>query len=170
MYVKRVIAGVSGSAGSLQALRYATEMAIHHDAALVPVLAWIPPGGDLADRRFPSPELREAWLRAAWEQLWGAVDLGIGGPPDGLGFTPQAVRGEPGQVLTQAAALPGMSLSSGPAVTVPFAGCWPPRSAGIASAMPSVPLSPCRRPRSRPRLMACAAGSRDTGSSRPATA
>ena len=55
MYVRRVIAGVSGSAGSLQALRYAAEMARQMMQLLAPVLAWMPPGGELADRRYPSP-------------------------------------------------------------------------------------------------------------------
>ena len=113
MYVQRVITGLSGSAGSLQALRYATEMARHHDAALVPVLAWVPPGGEVADRRFPCPELREAWTRAGWERLWRAVELAIGGRPAGLQFLPQVVRGDPGQVLTQTAAEPGDVLVIG---------------------------------------------------------
>ena len=113
MYVQRVITGVSGSAGSLQALRYATEMARHHDAALMPVLAWVPPGGEMADRRCPCRELREAWTRAGWERLWCAVELAIGGPPTGLQFLPRVVRGDPGQVLTQTAAEPGDVLVIG---------------------------------------------------------
>jgi nucleotide-binding universal stress UspA family protein len=55
----RVITGVSGSPGSLRALRYAAEVAGRHGAVLLPVLAWTPPGGELADRRFPSPYLRQ---------------------------------------------------------------------------------------------------------------
>lgn len=113
MYVHRVIAGLSGSAGSLQALRYATEMARHHDAALMPVLAWVPPGGEVADRRFPCRELREAWTEAGWERLWRAVGLAIGGPPTGLQFLPRVVRGEPGQVLTLIATEPGDVLVIG---------------------------------------------------------
>lgn len=113
MYVRRVITGLSGSAGSLQALRYATEMAGYHEAALVPVLAWIPPGGEVADRRHPCPQLRDEWNRAAWERFWRAVELGIGGPPDGLGFMPQVVKGEPGLALTQIAAQPGDVLVIG---------------------------------------------------------
>src|SRR5258708_13009839 len=61
VYVQRIITGLSGSAGSLQALRYATELARHHDAALIPVLAWVPPAGQMPDRRFPSPDLRDVW-------------------------------------------------------------------------------------------------------------
>ena len=51
--IRRVIVGASGSPASLQALRYAEEMARASDALLIPVLAWVPPGGDLADRRAP---------------------------------------------------------------------------------------------------------------------
>ena len=107
MFVRRVVVGVSGSAGSLQALRYATEMARNDKAVLAPVLAWIPPGGDLADRRSPCPPLREAWKQAAWGRLWKAVDLAIGGPPADLDFTPVAVRGDAGLVLTSVASQPG---------------------------------------------------------------
>lgn len=51
--IRRVIVGASGSPASLQALRYAEELARANDALLIPVLAWVPPGGDLADRRAP---------------------------------------------------------------------------------------------------------------------
>src|SRR6266487_6771990 len=59
--VRRVFAGVSGSPGSLQALRYAAGLARLHDSALIPVHAWMPPGGDLADRGGPSIYLRQVW-------------------------------------------------------------------------------------------------------------
>jgi nucleotide-binding universal stress UspA family protein len=107
VFVRRVVVGVSGSARSLQALRYATEMARTDNAVLAPVLAWTPPGGDLADRRNPCPPLREIWKQAAWGRLWKAVDLAIGGPPDDLNFTPAVVRGDPGMVLTEVARQPG---------------------------------------------------------------
>ena len=113
MHARRVIAGVSGSAGSLQALRYATEMARTESAVLVPVLAWTPPGGELADRRAPNPQLRSAWTQAAWERLWRAIDLAIGGPPADLAFTPQIGRGPAGQVLTDAATQPNDILVIG---------------------------------------------------------
>jgi hypothetical protein len=57
--IRRVIVGASGSPASLQALRYAEEPARTHDALLLPVLAWVPPGGDLADRRAPA----SWWIR-----------------------------------------------------------------------------------------------------------
>jgi nucleotide-binding universal stress UspA family protein len=100
VYVDRVVVGVSGSPGSLQALRYAAAMARSHDAALVPVLAWTPPGGDLADRRYPCAEMRAAWKQAAWDRLWQAVGLAFGGAPDDVKFAPQIVRGDAGEALT----------------------------------------------------------------------
>lgn len=113
MLVRRIIAGVSGSPGSLQALRYAAEMARNDQALLAPVLAWMPPGGDLADRQHPSQPLRAAWKQSAWDRLWRAVDLAIGGPPADLDFSPKAVRGDAGQVLTELAAEPGDVLVIG---------------------------------------------------------
>jgi nucleotide-binding universal stress UspA family protein len=113
VYVRRVVVGVSGSAGSLQALRYAAELARYHNATLVPVLAWLPPGGDVADRRCPNQYLRATWKQAAWERLWHAVELAVGGPPEDVGFVPEVMRGEPGDVLTQVAGQPGDVLVIG---------------------------------------------------------
>ena len=113
MYVRRVIAGVSGSAGSLQALRYAAEMARSEHSVLAPVLAWVPPGGELADRRFPCPQLRAAWAEAAADRLRTAIELAIGGPPADIPFCPEVVRGEAGEVLTFLAAEPGDVLVIG---------------------------------------------------------
>jgi len=103
MYVGRVVVGVSGSPGSLGALRYAAEMARSENAILTPVLAWTPPGGDVADRRCPNPYLRAVWKQAAWDRLWRAVDLALGGPPADITFSPEVVRGEPGRVLARVA-------------------------------------------------------------------
>jgi nucleotide-binding universal stress UspA family protein len=103
MYVGRVVVGVSGSAGSLGALRYAAEMARAQRSPLIPVHAWTPPGGEVADRRYPSPYLRTIWKQAAWDRLWQAVDLAFGGPPEDIDFTPEVVRGQPGEVLAHVA-------------------------------------------------------------------
>src|SRR5207245_7123539 len=54
--IRRVIVGASGSPGSLRALRRAEDLARHSVATLTPVLAWIPPGGELASTQ-PSPDL-----------------------------------------------------------------------------------------------------------------
>jgi hypothetical protein len=45
--VCRIFAGISGSPGSVHALRHAAGLARRHDAVLVPLLAWVPPGGNL---------------------------------------------------------------------------------------------------------------------------
>ncbi len=110
---QRFVVGVSGSAESLQALRYAAELARGDGAALVPVLAWMPPGGDLADRHYPSPELRRVWREAARDRLRRAIDLAIGGPPADVTFSPEVIRGEAGHVLTEVAAQPGDVLVIG---------------------------------------------------------
>jgi nucleotide-binding universal stress UspA family protein len=97
--VRRIIVGVGGSPGSLQALRHAADLARVHDVPLVPVLAWTPPGGDLADRSHPSPYLREIWRDAAWQRLCGAIDLALGGVPADICLESDVVRGDPGDVL-----------------------------------------------------------------------
>lgn len=111
--VRRVIAGVSGSPGSLQAMRYAADMARAHDATLVPVLAWMPPGGEFADRSHPSPYLRQLWLQAAWHRLWHALELALGGIPADVSCDPQVLRGEAGNVLVGVASRDGDVLVLG---------------------------------------------------------
>jgi len=111
---RRIIIGTSGSPGSLQALRYAAGLAREDDATLIPVLAWLPPGGDMADRRAPSSHLRQIWKDAAWLQLWTALDSAWGGgAPAGRPAEPLVHRGEPGQVLVAAASQPGDLLVVG---------------------------------------------------------
>jgi nucleotide-binding universal stress UspA family protein len=104
--VRRIIVGVSGSPGSLQALRHAADLARQYRAALVPIHAWTPPGGDLADRSHPSPYLRQFWSDAAWQRLWNALDLAFGGVPDDVTVQPEVLRGETGRVLVNAANQP----------------------------------------------------------------
>ena len=111
---RRIIIGTSGSPGSLQALRYAAGVAQEHDATLVPVLAWLPPGGDLADRRHPSGFLRQIWRDDAWLRMWTALEMAWGGiAPAGRLAEPRVVRGEPGEVLVAAACDPGDLLVVG---------------------------------------------------------
>ncbi len=113
MSARRIVVGVSGSAGSLQALRYAAELARADGAVLAPVLAWTPPGGDMADRHYPSRELRRVWIQAASDRLWRAIELAFGGPPADIAFSPEVIRGDAGHVLTEAAAQPGDVLVIG---------------------------------------------------------
>jgi nucleotide-binding universal stress UspA family protein len=99
----RVVVGVSGSPGSIRALRYAANVAHGGDLPLVAVLAWVPPGGDLADRRAPSPYLREIWKRAAGDRLRNAIAAAWGGVPLDLGIHQVVARGPAGAVLVNMA-------------------------------------------------------------------
>jgi len=107
--VRRVIVGASGSPAGLQALRQAADLARHHDAVLVPVLAWVPPDS----ARLPWPELRAIWKDDAWQRLWQALDTALGGLPAGITTQPVALRGKPGSVLTGVARQPGDVLVIG---------------------------------------------------------
>lgn len=109
----RVIAGVSGSPRNLQVLRYAAVLARGQDATLIPVLAWVPPGGDLADRRQPSGYLRRIWVEEAQRRLHDALDAALGGLPEDVATEPTVVRGEAGPVLVGAASHPGDLLVIG---------------------------------------------------------
>jgi nucleotide-binding universal stress UspA family protein len=104
--VRRIIVGVSGSPGSLQALRHAAGLARMYQAPLVTVLAWVPPGGDLADRSHPSPYLRRLWRDAAWQRLWHAIELALGGIPEDVAFESDVQRGDPGHILVSFACHP----------------------------------------------------------------
>ena len=66
---------------------------------MVPILAWVPPGGDLADRSHPSAYLRSLWRDAAWQRLWGAIHLAFGRVPEDVAFEADVIRGESGRVL-----------------------------------------------------------------------
>ena len=99
--VHRIIVGAGGSPGSLRALRYAQHLARDFDATLVPVLAWLPPCGDLADRRTPNEELRRIWAQDAHQQLQDTLNLDWGRPPADLPVQPVVRRGQPGLVLAE---------------------------------------------------------------------
>jgi nucleotide-binding universal stress UspA family protein len=103
----RVIAGVSGSPGSIRALRHAAEVALQRGARLVPVLAWTPPGGDLADRQYPSAHLRQLWREAAADRLREAIDRAFGGMPADLPVDAAVIRGPASRVLVAVAGQPG---------------------------------------------------------------
>src|ERR1700746_1949706 len=96
---RRIIIGANGSPDSIRALRYAEDLARFSDATLVPVIAWTPPGGEMAARRAPSAELRRVWAAVAKQRLRDAMDAAWGGLPDGLDVRALIGRGEPGPVL-----------------------------------------------------------------------
>jgi nucleotide-binding universal stress UspA family protein len=100
---QRVIVGVTGSVGNLQALRRAMAEARLRGTALVAVHAWLPPGGEMADRRFSVPELRQVWHDAAWRRVWDAFDAAFGGVPADTEVEVLVTRGEPGRVLVRTA-------------------------------------------------------------------
>jgi nucleotide-binding universal stress UspA family protein len=99
---RRVIVGVTGSIGNLQALRTAAAEARRREAALVAVHAWVPPGGELAERRFSVPELRQVWQDAAWRRLCDAFDAALGGLPSDLPMELVVMRGDAGRILVLA--------------------------------------------------------------------
>jgi len=99
----RLVVGVSGSPGSLCAFRYALCVAHTYGVPLVAVLAWVPPGGNMAERRFPSPELRRLWADAAGNKLADALNAACGALPDSLAIRRVIVRGETGPALVNIA-------------------------------------------------------------------
>ncbi|WP_327071056.1 universal stress protein [Kitasatospora sp. NBC_01250] len=102
--VRQVVVGVDGSAGSLAALRLGAEEAERHGVPLRPVLALVPPGGEAAEARWPSPpEYRRIWLEAAGNTLAEACARALGERTDGLEVEPEVVRGSPGPVLVDCA-------------------------------------------------------------------
>ena len=113
--IDRVIVGASGSPGSLRALRYAEVEARAHDALLIPVIAWLPPGGD---RGIPDPaggHLCKVWRDLAWQQLRDALTAVWGEVPGDPVVQPQVERGPAGWVLVSVACRPGdlLVLSAG---------------------------------------------------------
>ena len=106
---RRIFAGVSGSPGSVHALRQAAGLARHHNAVLIPLLAWVPPDST----RLPWPELRQLWHDDAWQRLWDTLDRAFGGLPAGVTTQPVVLRGKPGTVLTGLARQPGDLLVIG---------------------------------------------------------
>jgi nucleotide-binding universal stress UspA family protein len=99
--IRRAFAGVSGSSGSVPALRQAADFARHHGAVLIPLHAWVPPEGDFHERKHPwHPELRQLWEDDAWQRMWAALDAAFGGLPADITTQPLVLRGKPGPVLT----------------------------------------------------------------------
>ncbi|MGW4565869.1 universal stress protein [Streptomyces sp. NPDC004561] len=100
----RVVVGVSGSPGSLHALGRAAGEARRRGAELWPVLAWEPPEGDLAARRFPAAAAMVGeWERLAEERLARALCEVFGGTDPGVPGQALVVRGTPGPALVRTA-------------------------------------------------------------------
>ncbi|MFE9453024.1 universal stress protein [Streptomyces sp. NPDC006739] len=100
----RVIVGVSGSLGSVTALRRAATEAVRRRAELWPVLAWEPPGGDLAARRDPAAApLLGDWERLAQQRLTAVLDEVFGEEGPGVPMRARVVRGAPGRALVATA-------------------------------------------------------------------
>ena len=111
--LRRIVVGVHGSLGSMQALRWAADEAQERRVPLVPVIAWVPPGGDMAERSHPSPYLRKVWQEAAGKRLTDAFDEGLGGLPDDLEVRARVERGDAGPVLVDLTDQPGDLLVIG---------------------------------------------------------
>ncbi|MFB7510196.1 universal stress protein [Streptomyces broussonetiae] len=100
----RVVVGVSGSLGGSTALARAAAEARRRGAELWPVLAWEPPEGDLAGRRFPATTaMVPQWERLAHEQLLEALREVFGTADTGLPGQALVVRGAPGRALVRIA-------------------------------------------------------------------
>ncbi|MFE4957112.1 universal stress protein [Streptomyces sp. NPDC056653] len=99
---RRVVAGVSGTLGSLTALHRAAAEARRTDAVLRAILAWSPPGGELGQRNQPWPELLTECRRVAGDRLLRAVDTAFGPAGPGVPMEALVVRGTPGLALIAA--------------------------------------------------------------------
>jgi hypothetical protein len=113
--VARLIVGVSGSPGSLRALRYGEGLARAQEAVLIPVMAWEPPGGDRAERIQPSGDLRREWHKLAYRRLRDAPIAVWGEVPDDPLVQPHVVRGPAGWVLVNLAGRRAPRRTTGPA-------------------------------------------------------
>ena len=105
--VQRVIVGVDGSEGSVQALRAAAAEARRLDAELHAVCAWAPPGGEIAEMRARSPRsLHRVWEDAAVARLEGTFERALGGVPVDLVVQRSIVRSAAGPALVELADRP----------------------------------------------------------------
>ncbi|WP_043679010.1 universal stress protein [Streptomyces xylophagus] len=113
---RRAVVGVSGSPGSLAALHRAVQEARRTDAELLAVLAWEPPGGELAHGRsvlaLPLTDLR----RDAAERLLTVLDTAFGDTGPGVPFQGLVVRGTAGRALVETADRPDdlLVIGAGP--------------------------------------------------------
>ncbi|MCD9194567.1 universal stress protein [Streptomyces albireticuli] len=112
--VRRVVVGVDGSAGSLDALRKAAGEARRHRARLRPVLVHSSPEGDYVDMVCPpDPELARELDGRARATLADACERALGGLPGDLRCEPVVARGQAGPLLVAAACRDGDLLVVG---------------------------------------------------------
>lgn len=104
--IGRVFVGVDGSPGSLHALRRAVEFSRAWHAPLLPVLAWLPPGGEAPARLRPIPELEREWWHSAERRMDAAFEEGLGAVPIDIDCEPQLMRGPAGPALVSIADRP----------------------------------------------------------------
>jgi len=109
----RLIVGISGSPGSLQALRYGEGLARAQGVVLIPVIAWEPPGGNHDERFQNSGDLRQACRDLALQRLRDALIAVWGELPDDPLVQPHLERGPAGRVLVNLACRPGDVLIVG---------------------------------------------------------
>lgn len=81
-------------------------MARAHNAVLIPVMAWEPPGGDRDERLPCSGALRKACEDLACQRLRDALIAVWGKVPNDPLVQPQIARGPPGRVLVTFAGRP----------------------------------------------------------------
>ena len=111
--ISRLIVGTSGSPGSLRALRYGEFLARAHQAVLMPVIAWEPPGGERAERICPSGPLREEFRNQACQRLRDALVAVWGEISADPMVQPHVERGPAGWVLVSLACQPADVLLVG---------------------------------------------------------
>ncbi|MGK5627848.1 universal stress protein [Streptomyces sp. URMC 123] len=100
--IRRVVVGVDGSPGSIEALRHAAGEARRHRAELHPVYVYSSPEGDYVDRVWPLDPRTETELREkAREKLLRSCEHALGGLPDDVPFTPAVRHGEPRHLLVR---------------------------------------------------------------------
>ncbi|MGW7573837.1 universal stress protein [Streptomyces sp. NPDC054765] len=123
---RRVVAGVSGSLGSLTALHRAAAEARRTGAELWAVAAWEPPGGEITHRGGPCPEPMAAWRRMAGERLLEALDTAFGSTAPGVPLERVVILGKPGRVLVETADQAGDLLVLGAGARGPLRrALWP---------------------------------------------
>lgn len=121
----RAVVGVSGSPGSLAALHRAVREARRTDAEVLAVLAWEPPGGELAHGRSMLAPPASGLRRDAADRLLAVLDSAFGDTGPGVPFQGPVVRGSAGRALVETADRPDDLLVIGAGPRGPFRGLFP---------------------------------------------